>query len=267
MSPERTVRRLVDIMARLRGPGGCPWDREQSHSTLRPYLIEEAYEVLEAIDAGDPHALREELGDLLLQVVFHAQIASERGEFGLAEVCAAVADKLERRHPHVFAEVTVRDSAEVLRNWARIKTSERERDGRESGVLAGVPSSLPALLYAHRIGEKAARVGFDWSTTADVLAKVREELGELEHAVAAGDAVAAGEELGDVLFALASVGRHLGRDAEQALRGALSRFVSRFRAMEHANAASGVPLHDRSPEELERLWNAAKQASARSASG
>lgn len=267
MSPEQTFRRLVDIMARLRAPGGCPWDREQSRTTLRPYLIEEAYEVLEAIDTGDVHGLKEELGDLLLQVVFHAQIASESGEFGIAEVCTAVSDKLERRHPHVFGDVTVRDSAEVLRNWAQIKAEERGNDVRRAGALAGVPSSLPALLAAHRIGEKAASVGFDWAATDDVLLKVREELGELERAVASGDASAAGEELGDLLLALSSVGRHLGQDAEQALRGAMRRFVGRFQTMERASVADGVSLRDRTPEELERLWNAAKQAASRTASG
>jgi MazG family protein len=263
MLAEQAFRRLLDIMARLRAPGGCPWDREQSRATLRPYLIEEAYEVLEAIDAADVRALKDELGDLLLQVVFHAQIAAERGEFAMADVCAAVSDKLERRHPHVFGEVTVRDSAEVLRNWAQIKAEERRRDGRREDALSGVPSSLPALLAAHRVGEKAARVGFDWAATADVLAKVREEFGELERAVAAGDACAAGEELGDVLLTLSSVGRHLGQDAEQALRGAVRRFVGRFQVMERTSAADGMPLRDRSPEELERLWDAAKEATSR----
>jgi MazG family protein len=263
MLAEQAFRRLLDIMAQLRGPGGCPWDREQSRTTLRPYLIEEAYEVLDAIDAADVRALKDELGDLLLQVVFHAQIAAERGEFAMADVCAAVSDKLERRHPHVFGDVTVRDSAEVLRNWAQIKAEERRRDGRTADALSGVPSSLPALLAAHRVGEKAARVGFDWTATADVLAKVREELGELERAVAAGDACAAGEELGDVLLTLASVGRHVGQDAEQALRGAVRRFVARFQVMERTSAADGVALRDRSPEELERLWDAAKEATSR----
>jgi len=267
MLAEQAFRRLIDIMARLRGPGGCPWDREQSRTTLRPYLIEEAYEVLEAIDAADVPALKDELGDLLLQVVFHAQIASECGEFAVADVCTAVADKLERRHPHVFGDATVRDSAEVLRNWARIKAEERERGGGGTDTLAGVPPSLPALLAAHRIGEKAARVGFDWGATGDVLVKVREELAELERAVAAGDARAAGEELGDVLLALSSVGRHLGQDAEQALRGAVRRFAGRFHTMERASAADGVRLCDRSPEELERLWQAAKRACDDATSG
>jgi len=269
MSLEHTFRRLVDIMARLRGPGGCPWDREQSHTTLRPYLIEEAYEVLDAIDGGDAEELKDELGDLLLQVVFHAQLASERGVFGIAEVCTAIADKLERRHPHVFADVLVRDSADVLRNWARIKAEERQGDAHSASALAGIPSSLPALLAAHRVGEKAARVGFDWPTTGGVLEKVREELRELEQAIAAGDAAAATRELGDLLLTLSSLGRHLGQDAELALRGAVQRFGDRFRSMERASAAAadGRPLRDRSPQELDRLWNAAKRATSGRAAG
>jgi MazG family protein len=252
--------RLVDIMARLRAPGGCPWDREQSRETLRPYVIEEAYEVLEAIDHDDPEGLRDELGDLLLQVVFHAEIARERGEFDVADVCRAIGDKLERRHPHVFADVTVRDSEEVARNWAAIKARERVAKGGSDTALAGVPASLPALLAAERLGEKASRVGFDWSSVAGVIEKVREELGELEAAVAARDGAATGHELGDLLLAVANLGRHLDHSAEMVLRAANARFACRFQEMERQALRDGVPLRERSPDTLERLWQDAKRS-------
>jgi MazG family protein len=259
MTSAEAFTRLVDIMARLRAPGGCPWDREQSRESLRPYLIEEAYEVLDAIDAGDVDSIRDELGDLLLQVVFHSRIAAERGEFDVADVCEAVSDKLERRHPHVFGDVTVRDSGEVLRNWAAIKARERRDRGDSHSAVAGLPGSLPALLYAQRLGEKAARVGFDWPSLDGVLAKVREELDELERALAAGDGTAVGDELGDLLFTLASVGRHVGHSAELTLRNAALRFITRFQQMERQADTEGAPLTERSPEDLDRLWCAAKR--------
>lgn len=249
-------------MTRLRAPGGCPWDREQSRESLRPYLIEEAYEALEAIDRGDIEALKDELGDLLLQVVFHAEIASERGEFDVADVCDGVREKLQRRHPHVFGTAVVRDSTEVVENWARIKAAERLARGRPATALAALPGSLPALLSAQRIGEKAGRVGFDWSSVHDVLGKVREEIHELELAVDAGDAERAAAELGDVLLTLASVGRHLGESAELALRDAVVRFSKRFREMEQMAEREGIPLGARSAGELDRLWTAAKLALA-----
>jgi len=265
MSSTEAFRRLLDIMARLRAPGGCPWDREQSHESLRPYLIEEAYELLEAIDRKDVDGIKDELGDLLLQVVFHAQIAAERHEFGIADVCSAVCQKLERRHPHVFGTLPVRDSADVIRNWGRIKAGERTVQGGPSGTLAGVPASLPALLFAERLGEKARRVGFDWPSLEAVLAKVREELEELERAVAATDTDQAGAELGDLLLTLASVGRHLGHSAELALRAAAARFMVRFQQMERVAGAHGAALDKQSPEELDRLWREAKQALAQTA--
>lgn len=249
-------------MTRLRGPGGCPWDREQSRETLRPYLIEEAYEVLEAIEHRDIEGLKDELGDLLLQIVFHAQIACERGEFDVADVCTAVCEKLQRRHPHVFGTAVVRNSEEVVENWARIKAVEHEHRGGRRSALAGIPASLPALLSAQRVGERASRVGFDWASVHDVMRKVREELDELEHALSAADAERAAAELGDVLLTLASVGRHLGKNAELTLRGAVARFADRFREMEHRAQQDGRPLSGRSPEELDRLWNAAKLALA-----
>jgi len=251
--------RLVDIMARLRAPGGCPWDREQSHRSLRPYLIEEAYELLEAIEREDAEGIKEELGDLLLQVVFHAQVAAERGDFDIGDVCSAISQKLERRHPHVFGTLSVRNSAEVIRNWGRIKAGERLGRGGSASTLAGVPASLPALLGAERLGEKARRVGFDWPSIEAVLAKAREELEELESAVAAANEDETRAELGDLLLTLASVGRHLGHSAELALRAAAARFVARFQEMERRANTDGTPLDERSAEDLDRLWQAAKQ--------
>src|SRR5438093_8901666 len=198
-SVTETFTRLVDLMARLRAPGGCPWDREQTPASLRPYLLEEVYEVLEAIDAGDPAHLRDELGDLLLQIVFQSQLATEAGRFTVADVARAIADKLVRRHPHVFGDVQVRDADEVMRNWRRLKAAEREAKG-ETGALAGVPRALPALVRAEQLGEKAGHVGLDWPDATGVLDKVREELAELEAAIAAGERPAIEHELGDLLL-------------------------------------------------------------------
>jgi MazG family protein len=252
--------RLVDIMARLRGPDGCPWDREQTPETLRPYLVEEAYEVLEAIDGGDPDAVCDELGDLLLQVVFQSQLAAEAGRFTIADVARAIADKLVRRHPHVFGDVQVRDADEVVRNWKRIKADERRAKGEDGDVLAGVPVALPALVRAEQLGEKAAHVGLDWPDTGGVLAKVEEEREELRAAIAAADRAAVERELGDVLLALTSLARHLGVSAEMALRAANDRFVRRVRHVEAAARARGVALGDLRPDEIDRLWTAAKAA-------
>ena len=260
--PDRSVAdsflRLVDLMARLRGPDGCPWDREQTPESLRPYVIEEAYEVLEAIERGDPEALRDELGDLLLQVVFQAQLATEAGRFTIADVANAVTDKLVRRHPHVFGDVEVRDADEVMRNWRRIKAEERHARGGEHDPLASVPAALPALVRAQQLGEKAHQLGFDWPDVAGVLAKLREEQAELEAAVAAGDRTAAACELGDVLLTLTSVARHLDVPAEMALRDAADRFVARARRVEAGARARGAALADLDPAERERLWALAK---------
>jgi MazG family protein len=252
--------RLVEIMARLRGPGGCPWDHEQTPESLRPYLLEEVYEVLDALDARDPAALRDELGDLLLQIVFQSQIASEAGRFTVADVAGAIADKLVRRHPHVFGDVAVRDARDVVRNWTRIKAEERKAKGEDGDPFAGVPAALPALVHAQQIGEKGAHVGLDWSDASAVLDKVREEQTELEAAVAARDRGAIEHELGDLLLALASLARHLDVSAELALRAADHRFMARARHVDAAARARGVELRDLSAEERERLWNAAKAA-------
>jgi tetrapyrrole methylase family protein/MazG family protein len=255
-----TFTRLVDIMARLHGPGGCPWDREQTPESLRPYVIEEAYEVLEAIDAGDPAALRDELGDLLLQVVFQAQLAAAAGRFTVADVAHAIAEKLVRRHPHVFGDVAVRDADEVVRNWTRIKAEERHAAGQASELFTGIPKGLPALAHAQDVGEKAARVGLDWRAATDVLPKVREEVAELEGAVAAGDQRAAERELGDLLLAVTSVARHLRLSAEVALHGATTRFMERARRVESGARARGVSLGELEPAAIERLWAEAKAA-------
>src|SRR5262245_10118582 len=252
--------RLVDIMARLRAPGGCPWDREQTHESLRPYLVEEAYEVLEAIDRGDVAALRDELGDVLLQVLFHAEIAAEDGRFRLADVAGAIADKLERRHPHVFGDVQVRDADEVVRNWRRIKAEERRAAGADPGVLASVPPGQPALARAQQIGEKLSQVGFDWPDLAGVLAKLDEERHELAGAVGTGDRQAAGRELGDLLLTLTSVARHLELDAEMALRDATSRLARRVAHVEAAARAGSRSLGQLDAAERDRLWEEAKAA-------
>ena len=253
-------RDLVDVVARLRGPGGCPWDREQTHESLRPCLLEECYETLDAIDRGDPQAIHEELGDLLLQIVFQAQVAAEAGAFTVEDVIAGVIDKMVRRHPHVFGDATVSGSAEVVRNWSRIKAEERAgRGAADPSVLSGLPPALPALHAAARMGEKAARVGFDWASSADALGKVREELAELEEALASADPLRVEHELGDVLFALASVGRLAEQSPEMALRRALTRFDRRFRAMEDKVRRTGRDLHDLTPAELDALWNEAKR--------
>lgn len=244
-------RRLVEIMRRLRGPDGCPWDREQDYRSLRRYTLEEAYEVVQAIEDDDPEALVDELGDLLLQVVFLAQIASERQEFTIADVADAISDKLVRRHPHVFGELAVADSDEVVRNWEDIKHAERGG----GSVLDDVPGSLPALERAQKLGKRAARLDFDWPEPAPVLDKVREELDEIEAAMAHGDVEACEEELGDALFALASLARHLGLSAEVALTSASSKFERRFRSLEQELDGRG----DRpDAAELDRLWEAVK---------
>jgi tetrapyrrole methylase family protein/MazG family protein/ATP diphosphatase len=241
-------------MQRLLAPNGCPWDREQTLQTLRPFVVEEAHEVVDAIDSGSPKDLREELGDLLLQIVFQSELARIEGWFGPDDVVDAICDKLIRRHPHVFGDVTVKDTAEVLANWEVLKAEEKK--GR--GVLEGVPKALPALLRALRVGEKAARVGFDWPDSAGARAKLNEELSELDEALASGDRGAAERELGDVLFALVSVARKADIDPEAALRGTLDRFGQRVRKVETEVTGRGQELSQVSPEQLDLLWEAAK---------
>jgi MazG family protein len=252
--------RLVEIMDRLRDPGGCPWDREQTLASLAPYFLEEAYEVVDAISAGDPDKLCEELGDLLLQIVFVARIAREEGAFDIDSVCGAISDKMVRRHPHVFGDREVTDSREVLQNWEEIKRGERE-DHPERTALAGVPSALPALLKAYRMTEKAAAIGFDWRKPADVMAKMREEMDELEAELAgsgAGVTERVRAEMGDVLFVMANLARHLGVDPETALQATNTTFQQRFQCMEDSARAMGRDLRTMSLEEQDALWERAK---------
>jgi MazG family protein len=252
--------RLLDIMDRLRDPGGCPWDREQTLRTLTPYLLEEAHEVIEAIDAGDAAHHQEELGDLLFQVVFQARIAREEGKFDFAAVCDGIADKLTRRHPHVFGDVTVSGSGEVVKNWERIKADERKAKGQAArSAIGGVPVALPALVRAERLTEKAAAVGFDWPEAPSVMAKVREELAELEEATASGSKERVEQELGDLLFAIANLGRWLKVHPEEALRGTLRRFEQRFHYIEERLREQGRSPRESTLSEMDSLWNEAKK--------
>jgi tetrapyrrole methylase family protein / MazG family protein len=256
----QAMQRLLDIMDKLRDPGGCPWDREQTLRSLTPYLLEEAHEVIEAIEAGDVAHHKEELGDLLFQVVFQARIAREEGKFDFAQVCDAIADKLTRRHPHVFGDVEVSGSREVVKNWERIKADERKQKGQEArSAIGGVPVSLPALVRAERMTEKAGAVGFDWPDARSVLAKVREELDELENAIEAGAPEQVEHELGDLLFAVANLGRWVKVHPEEALRGTLRRFESRFHQIERELAARGKSPRESTLAEMDALWNDAKR--------
>ncbi|MFZ4541397.1 MAG: nucleoside triphosphate pyrophosphohydrolase [Rickettsiales bacterium] len=254
----KDIQALLDIMAKLRSPeGGCPWDLEQNFATIAPYTIEEAYEVAEAIARGDKNELRDELGDLLLQVVFHAQMAAEEGSFTFADVVHSISDKMLRRHPHVFGDMSVADADAQVANWENIKAEERKNKQRER-TLADVPTALPALMRAQKLQARAARVGFDWPDVSGVIDKIKEELAEVEAAIASGDAAHTQEELGDLLFAVTNLARFVKSDAETALRGANAKFVRRFESIEDALKAQGKHVKDASLDELEMLWNAAK---------
>jgi len=247
------LRELIAVVERLRGPEGCPWDREQTHGSLRSTLLEEAYEVLAAIDAGAIAELRDELGDVLLQVLMHAEIARQASEFGLGDVAEAVREKLVRRHPHVFGSVTVSGSDEVVRNWEALKAAEY---GRKS-ALDGVQRSLPALQWAWSLQKRAERVGFDWPDVEGAVEKVGEEVAELRQAASVEEREA---EFGDLLFALVNVARRLEINPEDALRAATRRFEARFRMMEADAQHEGVELSGMSLDELDRRWEAAKAA-------
>ena len=252
-------------MDRLRDPGGCPWDREQTLHTLAPYFLEEAYEVVDAISEGNPDKLREELGDLLIQIVFVARIAKEKGWFEVDDVCQAISHKMVRRHPHVFGDREVSGAAEVLQNWEDIKRDERAANG-ESSVLDGVPKSLPALLKAYRMTEKAAAVGFDWRRPADVMVKMHEEMAELEAELETGEGAAnerVRAEMGDVLFVMANLARHLGVEPETALQRTNATFMRRFRAMEERALASDRSFRQMNLAEQDALWEEVKGAEGR----
>ena len=248
--------RLRKIVARLRGSGGCPWDIEQTHSSLRAHMVEEAYEVIDAIDrADDPH-LREELGDFLLQVFMHSQIAEERGAFDLDGVANEVCEKLIRRHPHVFGDNALADSDAVLRQWEEIKRGEK--GARPESVLDGVAASLPSLMRAEKIQKKAARVGFDWPDLHGVLEKIREETAEVEEALAAGDRAEIEREIGDLLFSVVNLSRKCKFDAELVLQQATNKFVARFRRLEAELAASGKKFGELTMAELDTIWDRVK---------
>ncbi len=252
--------RLVEIMARLRAPGGCPWDREQNFDTIKPYLLEETYEVMDAIDAQDWEGLADELGDLLLQAVFFAQMASEEGRFDIADSLVAINSKLVRRHPHVFADGDAKTSGDVLRRWDEIKAVEKESKGlaRPKGLLEGVPRSLPALVEAQKIAAKAAGAGFDWENVEQVFDKLKEELAEIDAARASDYPAEIEGEIGDLLFVVVNIARFLKVDPEQALRKTNAKFRRRFLHVEEGLAADGKTPQQATIDEMEALWQAAK---------
>ena len=266
--------RLVEVMRRLRAPDGCPWDAEQDLRSLRPYLVEECYEVLDEMDrvayGGPWRPFAEELGDLLFQIVFHSQLAEEKGEFSIADVCTAIADKIESRHPHVFGvdKPTFKGSEQVLDNWAKLKSEERKKKtGKQGSVLSGVPSGAPALLRAERLAEKASRIGFDWKQIKDVRAKIDEELSELDEAIATGDRDELEHELGDVLFSIANLARWIKTPAEDALRQTNARFTTRFQRVEQLLEEQAVKFGEATLTQLDQLWEQAKtEEKARKAS-
>jgi len=259
-----TIQNLLDIMAKMRGEGGCPWDREQTLESLKQYLIEECYEVIDAIDSGraDKHA--DELGDLLLQVVFQAQIRREQGLFAFEEVVDCICEKLVRRHPHVFGNVRVSGSQDVLKNWEAIKVREKQDAAADAlsdvspSLICDIPRHMPALHKAHHLQKRLARVGFDWNQVHDVVAKIDEELAEVKQALAAGDAEQINEELGDLLFAVVNLSRFQGLNAEEVLQRAVDKFVKRVQAVEQCVRLSGRELSQCTLDELDAHWNAVK---------
>ncbi|MEQ1944599.1 nucleoside triphosphate pyrophosphohydrolase [Mesorhizobium sp. VNQ89] len=271
MQPSRDISRLIEIMAALRDPqAGCPWDVEQDFASIAPYTIEEAYEVADAIARGDLDDLRDELGDLLLQVVYHARMAEEAQEFAFGDVVQAITEKMIRRHPHVFGSEQARSAGMAKGMWEKIKAEEKalKREARVArgldpeengtGFLDGIPVALPALTRALKLQEKAARVGFDWAAAGPILDKIEEEIGELREALSKGDVASTKDEFGDVLFAMVNLGRHLKVDSEAALSGTNEKFRSRFHHVENALKASGRSLDASSLDEMEDLWQQAK---------
>lgn len=250
------LKKLTEIMITLRGERGCPWDREQTRDSLKPFLIEETYEVLEAIDEGNPETIREELGDLLFQIIFHAEIGRENGEFDISDVINGIINKMLARHPHVFADKHYSSSQEVLEKWEEHKRKEGKL--RES-ILDGIPESMPALLRAHRLQDRASRVGFDWDRVDDVLEKLDEEIGEFKKALKEKKEEEIEDELGDIFFALVNISRFIGINPENALRKTISKFIKRFRHIEITAAEERRSLSDMSLEEMDALWESAKK--------
>jgi MazG family protein len=276
LTPGEWFEKLVAVQARLRMPNGCPWDREQTHESLRTYLIEEAYEVLEALESGNDAKFAEEMGDLLLQIVFHSQIAQEKGRFTVSDVIREIHDKMIRRHPHVFGETRAKDSAEVLRNWEQIKSEERRSKAedadagagsgpaREASLLDGVSRGLPATLEGFQLTRKAARIGFDWEDAGGIFEKMREETAELQHALKTKVQGKMEEELGDLLFAAVNLARFLKLDPEIALKKANAKFSRRFRAMEKLARERGREFKNLPREEMEALWDVTKKTEEKS---
>lgn len=265
MAGKGDIQKLADLVERLRGDQGCPWDREQTRETLKPMLVEEAYEVLDALDSPDPEELKEELGDLLFQIVFHAQIARERGEFELADIVDRTHEKMVRRHPHVFGDADLKTAQDVLKNWEDIKASEKgsasacEPESARS-LLDGLPSRLPALYEAYQLTAKAARVGFDWSRLEDIVSKLHEESAELLEACRHKGARDIADEVGDLLFVAVNIARFLGIDPESALKRSNRKFVRRFQHVESSIKAAGKDLKDATLEEMDALWEEAKES-------
>jgi MazG family protein len=259
---KRGFQDLVDLVDRLRAPDGCPWDREQTLETLRPMIVEEAYEVVEAIEGGDPSKLAEELGDLLFQVVFAAQIGRDRGEFEIRDVVGAIHSKMVRRHPHVFGDAVIETADDVLKNWDDLKRGERAAAGKEhpKGLLDSVSGHLPALLEAHSLTDRASRVGFDWPSVEPVIGKLQEELGELKHEIEADerDRVRVEDEVGDLLFAAVNVARQLGVDPETALKRSNRKFRRRFAHVERRLEEQGSSAKEATLEQMDALWEEAK---------
>ncbi len=260
MSENSSFAELVEVMARLRAADGCPWDRQQTHESLKPYMLEEAYEALEAIDEGDDEELCKELGDVLLQIVFHAQIAREEKRFDISDVARAIVDKLVRRHPHVFADTEVAGADEVVTNWDEIKRQERREKGAETpSQLDGIPQNLPALMRAQRMQARAARQGFDWSDIDGPLGKVEEEFAELRQAWQGGQRSDIEDEFGDLLFALVNTARFLEINPEEALRRSVGKFERRFRAVEKQIQKRGVKMGDLPLASLDAIWDEVKR--------
>jgi len=251
-----TMEQLLEIMDRLRGENGCPWDKEQTHQSLKPYLIEEAYEVLEAIEKNAPAEMCEELGDLLFQIIFHARVAKENGRFNFADIIQRIAEKMVRRHPHVFGDAKVKNSQDVLVNWEKIK--QKEKENNTHSILEGVPRHLPSLLAAHRLQTKVARVGFDWPHISPALDKVREEFAEFEAAVKEERREEMEEELGDSLFSLVNVARFIEVNPEEALRKTIQKFIARFRYIEESIHRQNLSFNDVTLEDMDKLWEESK---------